>query len=284
MMMTRWMACVCAGAVVLASSLVSAQSAQELFDKGQALVAKGDVAGGAEALAAAAKAAPDNQDYAKRHAVVKRVVDLQTRLATEKDARAWETIARTLRSFYIREKLNDQAEAIALQMFERLKTPTAAVNLAEAQLAAKKDAEAVKTLATIDEASATPATRALLTIALARTGKAEEAKQVAAKLTVPEDGTPGLKLAVARAYAAAGDAAQAIGTLKAMFEKTPPSQLDGIKTFAKWCDEFAAIAATPEFAKVLETKSTMKESDCSSGSSCSSCPMGSRCPSTGEKK
>jgi hypothetical protein len=149
--------------------------------------------------------------------------------------------------------------------------------LAETQLALDQNAAAVKTLS-LEPREATEMTQALLGIALARSGKAESAKQIAEKLLLPADAGPIVTYAAARLHAATGNPAKAVGLLTACFEAVAPSQLEGFKSHAKQCPEFAVIASNSDFARALETKSKVPESKCSGGSSCAGCPMSGKCP------
>ncbi len=264
---------------LLVPCLARGESAQEAFDKGQAFLAKGDFPAALEWISTAAKADATNQQFVKRYTVVRRVVDFRNKLETEKDPAKWEQLAKALRSFYLREKIYPEALSLAQKMHERLNTTASALILAETQLAADQNAEAVKTLQAIPSDKVTPASQALLAIAFMETAQPAEAKKIMDSLTLPADAMPGTKYLVARAYGKTGDSPKAIASLQAFFESVPPSQLDTFKTQVKALPEFASMASTPEFAQVLETKSKLKESECTGGSDCSSCPVGASCPS-----
>ena len=136
----------------------------------------------------------------------------------------------------------------------------------------------LQTLSALESDKTTAMTQLLLGIALARSGKTDQAKRIAEKVTLPKDAGPSVTYTAARLHAATGDSAKAMALLKTCFEGTLPSQLDGFKSHAKTCPEFAAIASTPEFAAVMKTESKVPESKCSGGSSCAGCPMRGNCP------
>ena len=79
-------------------------------------------------------------------------------------------------------------------------------------------------------------------------------------------------------HAVVGNHDEALRLLGRCFEAVTPSRLAGFKTHAAQSPEFAALASSGGFAKVLQTKSKVAESKCSGGSSCAGCPMRSKCP------
>jgi thioredoxin-like negative regulator of GroEL len=187
-------------------------------------------------------------------------------------------MARGLRAFYASEGIHPELLKLDQELHLRLASAESAAMLAETQLAMSQDADAIATLTGLESSKATDKTQALLGIALARGGQTDRAKQIAEGLRLPDDATPSLKYAAARLYASIGDTTKATAMLKACFESTLPSQLDGFKSHAKACPEFAAMASSAAFAGVLETQSKMPESKCSGGSSCAGCPMKGKCP------
>ncbi len=254
-----------------------AETAAESFAKGKKLLAKGDFTGAIQSYAAAARADQSNQDYSQNYAILRRIIDFRSRLSTETKPQQWEYMVRALRAFYVNERLYTELLKLDQLVHEKLNSPESAALLAETQLAMNQNAEAVKTLSAIDPNKATDMAQLLLGIALVRSGKAEEAKKIAAKYDLPKDAGPNVIYTAARLQASTGDSAKTMQLLATCFETTMPSQVDGFKSHAKTCPEFAAIASTAEFAKVLETKSKMSESKCSGGSSCAGCPMRGKC-------
>ena len=260
------------------TAVANAENAQEAAARGKSLLAQGKIDDAMGAYAAAAKADRSNPQYAQQFAMLRQVSDMRGRFAAEKDARRWEYYARALRAFYLNEELQDDALVIDRQLHAKLKTAETALMLAETQLLLKQNAEAVKTLESVPQDQAGVATRALLGVALVRDGRADAAKSIAAEVVMPEQANPGVSYAVARLYAATGDAPKAMAAMKSCFESLPPSKLDALKSHARTCPDFTALAGGSEFDAVMATVSKVPESKCSGGSSCGSCPMSSQCP------
>jgi tetratricopeptide (TPR) repeat protein len=265
-------------ALLAVPGLARAESAQESFAKGETLLAKADFSAALEAFSAAARADRTNQEYMQHYAMVRRVISLRTRFESEQDPQQWEYLARALRAFYASERIYPEILALDQKLHARLNNAESAVMLAETQLSMEQNAEAVKTLSSLPAGQADAASRALLGIALARTGKRDETKQIAAAFALPEGAGPGLAYAAARLHGAAGDAAKALQLLKTCLEAVPASRQEGFQTHARTCPEFAAMASTADFAAALATPSKVHESKCSGGSSCAGCPMSGKCP------
>jgi tetratricopeptide (TPR) repeat protein len=263
--------------------LARAETAVESFAKGETLLAKGQFPAALQSYAAAARADRSNQEYMQHYAMVRRIVDLRSSLDTEKNPQRWEYMAKGLRAFYASERIYSELLKLDQEIHSRLNSADSAAMFAETQLALDQNAAAAKTLS-LEPSKATEMTQTLLGIALVRSGKTDAARQIAERLSLPGDTGPSVTYAAARLHAATGDSAKAIGLLRACFEAIAPSQLEGFKSHAKQCPEFAAIASNPEFARALETKSKVPESKCSGGSSCAGCPMSGKCPKSQGKQ
>lgn len=265
-------------AVVAASAVARGETAPEVFTQGESLLAKGQFPAALQAFATAARADRDNPEYMQHYAMTRQIVDLRSRLETEKNPQRWENMARAVRAFCLSERIYPELLKMDEDIHARLGTADTAAMLAETQLAMARNSDAVKILSALEGNKTTAMTQALLGIALVRSGKKDEAKQIAGKLELPADAGPSINYAAAQLYAAVGDSATAAKLLKTCFEATLPSMLDGFKIHAKDCPEFAPIAESPEFVAALEAKSKMPESKCSGGSSCAGCPMSGKCP------
>lgn len=276
--------CCVMAVALLAAGLVRGETAEQTFAKGKAALAKADFAAALESFAAAARANLDNQEYLQHYLIVRRIQHLRSSLESAKTPRQQEQIAQSLRAFYIGEKLYSEALALDKKMHEKLNTASTATMLADTQLAMNLNADAAKVLASIESDKATSATRALLGIALARTGKITEAKQLAGAVTLPEEGDPGLYYLAARLHALTGDSTKAADLLKRGFEWTPPSQLEAFKAHAKANPDLASVATSAGFAAAMAAESKISESKCSGGSSCANCPMKGKCPSSQGQK
>jgi len=271
--------------MVLSIAAVSyAETAAESFVQGEKALTKGEFGTALRFFAAAARADQSNQDYLQHYAMVRRIVDLRSRLDAEKQPQQWEYTARALRSFYVKERIYPELLKLDQAFHAKLKSAESTAFLAETQLAMDQNAAAVQTLSALEPSKATAMTQLLLGIALVRSGKTDEAKRIAEKISLPTDAGPNVTYTAARLYAATGDSTKSTALLKACFEATLPSLLDAFKSHAKTCSEFAAIASTPAFVDAMKTESKMPESKCSGGSSCAGCPMRGKCSKSQEKQ
>ncbi len=278
-MQTKWIIpALLAITVASLSTVAQAGTAAESFAEGEKSLAKGEFDRALQSFAAATRAEKGNQEYAQHHAIVRRVVDLRGRLETEKNPQRWEYMARALRAFYVNERIYSEMLKLDQVIHKRLNSAESAAMLAETQLAMDQNLDAARTLSALESDKTTETTRLLLGIAQTRNGKTEEAKRIAEQVHLPKDADSSLMYTAARLHAAVGDSGKATMLLKACFENTLPSLLDGFKSHAKTCPEFAGIATTPEFLAVLKTESKLPESKCSGGSSCAGCPMRGQCP------
>ncbi len=273
------------GILFILPALVRAESASEAFARGKSLLETGDFDSALGAFAAAARSDLDNDSYRQQYGLVRRIVDLRKRLEGEKDPQRWEYTARALHAFYVDQGLYGQAAGIGRKIHEKVNTSASAMLLAETELAMKSNADAEKMLAALDkDGKSTPSTRALWGVALARLGKTAEAKKLAQSVVTTEDAGPQMTYALARLQAVTGSADAALASLQKCFESLPASRLENFKEHAKLCPDFAAIATTAKFAKVMATESQACESKCSGGSGCSGCPMRGDCGKTQEEK
>jgi len=265
--------------------LARGESGSEAFARGKSLLEKGDFDAALTSFAAAARTELDNDSYRQQYALVRRIVDLRKRMDVEKDPERWEYSARALHAFYLDQGLHGQAVGLARKTHEKAGTASTAAMLAETELALNNNAEAEKMLAALDkDGKSTPMTRTLWGVAQARLGKAQAAKKLAQGISLGDDAGPQLAYSYARLSAATGSADAALAALQKCFETLPPSRLENFKEHAKACPEFAALASTPKFAKVLETESQVAESKCSSGSGCAGCPTRGKCDKAPEEK
>lgn len=266
------------GVLMWTPALVRGESASEAFARGKSLLEKSDFDAALRAFAAAARGDLDNDSYRQQYSLVRRIIDLRKQMDAEKDPERWEYTARALHAFYLDQGLHSQAVGVARKIHEKIGTAASGTMLAETELALNRNADAEKTLASLDRGGhSTPATRALWGVALARLGKAGEAKKLAAAVALAADAGPQLTYSYARLQAATGNADAALAALEKCFQSLPPSRLENFKEHAKLCPDFAVMASTAGFAKVLQTESQVAESACSGGSGCAGCPMRNKC-------
>jgi len=255
----------------------SGETPEQAFNSGETLLAQADFQGALGAFGRAARADRGNREYLQHYAVVRRVVMLRRQLDAEEDDARWEYIARGLHAFYVSQRLHGEALALDRKMHAKLDNASSAVMLAETHLALNQDAEAAETLASLPPAEQTPSTRSLRGLALARQGKLDEARRIAAGVGPSGDAGPGAIYRVARLNAAVGNDEQALGLLTRCFETVAPSRLDAFKDHARQSPEFTRLASTSAFAQVMKTESKVAESKCSGGSRCAGCPMRGKC-------
>lgn len=260
------------------AAITRAATPSQAFAQGSALLAGGDFRGALQAYSVAVRADRTNQEYVQQFMLVRRVIALRESLGREKDLQRWQQTARALRSFYVSQRIYSEALRMDEQIHVRLHTGVSAAQLADTQLAMNRDAEAVQVLAALDPQQATPATQALLAVALARQDRTDEAHKTAQRIVLPDRAGPGTLYSLARMHAVLGNQDEALGLLARCFQAVTPSRLDDFKAHATRSPEFADLASTDGFARVLKTKSKVAESKCSGGSSCAGCPMRGKCP------
>jgi tetratricopeptide (TPR) repeat protein len=279
--MTRLGICILTVALGATSLLTAAPSmaddAAQAFQEGGALLQQARFE---EALASYDRAVQldaARQEYHNAAAILRRVLQLREQLANEQDPGNWERIARSLRGYYQGERIHTASLALDRQFHERLNTAESAEMLAETQLELGQALEARAVLEPRNDLDSRPTARMLLGIALARSGEASQAKDIARRVSLPANAGPEDRIRAARLQALAGDRAQALALLAAAFESTPPSRLEDARARVKTCPDFAAIAGSGDFAKILSTQSKVSESSCSSGANCGACPSRTSC-------
>ena len=243
------------------------------------MLAQGDLRGALKAYATAAQTNRSNEGYVQQFLLVRQVVMLQDSLDKETDAARRTQLGQSLRAFYASQGLFGRALPIDQELYQRLGSPNAAIQLAETQLALEQAGLAAEVLSSLTPEQTTPATQSLLCVALVRQGKPDAARQLADRVVVDPQAGPGTLYIVARMQAAVGDSGPAVATLRRCFESVPPSRLEALRAHAQGCVDFASLHSGPEFKSALQTASKVTESTCSGGSSCSTCPLRGNCSS-----
>lgn len=255
-----------------------------MYAEGKALLEKGDLMPAYKALVAAAQAAPDNAQYKKDALGLKRALSIRKYLEMNKPDAKWTKLAVSLHVYFLRNNVYSEALANGRMVHEKLGNAESAAILAEVLLEMDKNAEAVQMLRALDKKHVNNETQVCLGIALAREGKTDEAKRVAAEWPAPEKAGVGVLLDYARLDVLLDRQATALQTMTACMEMAPASQQELIKKYVAECKDFAPILAHADFAKVMATKSKITESGCSGGSSCGSCPSRGSCDGAATEK
>ena len=210
--MTRLLTMVLLAAVLsgLPAPPVEAGVGDDAFAKGRELLSQGDFPKALDSFAAAARADRNNRQYLREYALLRRVVELRRQLEAENDPQRWAYIARSLHAYYVGEGLYDEALALNRRMHARLKDASSAILLAETALAVNDPAEAADVLGGLAPDQSTPTVQALLGVALARMGLGDEARQLAAELSLPDNPGPRTLYTAARLRAMTSDPEAAV--------------------------------------------------------------------------
>ena len=255
------------------------EGAAQALARGNAMLTQGAWQSAEDAFAEAARLDPADAAYRGELDVLRRVVKLRTDLGATTDAAQWDRTAAALRAYYYSKGILGEALTLDEETHRRAGSPASAALLAETLLEMDRNGEAVALLAQQSPGALSSSARMLHGIALARTGEAARAGQIAAEVPLPFAATPSLLLIRARLLAGTGDDAGAVSMLKQAFEKTTPSLLAQTRDRVKRCSDFAALGSNSAFMQVMDTASKMSESSCSKGPSCGACPSRSSCGS-----
>ncbi len=268
----------CVASVVVPTSASADNEAAEAFTAGKAFLAKANFDGALEAFSTAARTDSKNKEYAQQYALLRQVIRMRKTAATERNAERWLQAAAALRTFYHDNSLYSEALPLDKEFYRRRRSAETAVHLAETQLALGLHSEAADMLTGLSQKQASPRTRALQGLALARLGKIDEAKKAAkTRGRIKDDVGPRYYYDRARIHALAGEAQNTSRMLTKSFELTPPSRLDAFRAEVKECKDFGTVLSATGFARVLETRSKVKESKCSMGAGCGKCPKRAKC-------
>lgn len=258
-------------------SVAAAGDAEKAFERGQQLVAAGQLRAAAEAVRDAVMRDLNNQTYRQHFMATRQALKYQMIIDAGQTSAHWDEAADGLSLYYRSRGHHEQALPIDQAIYEKRESADAGIQLAETLLALEQSERAAEVLEEVASRQATPASRALLCVALARQGDAPSAQRMAATLHAASNADPYTLYLVARAQAAVGEDAQAMETLTRCYESVPPSRLGALKSHTKSSPEFGQLVSSDAFSRVLETESKVPESKCSGGSSCGSCPMRGKC-------
>lgn len=256
-----------------------APSGKDLYAQGQELLKQGDFTGAFKTFSAAAKADPENKDYASQAMMVRRVMSLRKFVDTNEVSPKWEKMLISLHAFYLTNGVNAEAVAMDRMAHKKMNNALSAALLSEALLDSNMNAEALAHIQGLDDAKMDEQNRVYLGIALARNGHMAEAKVAREEVPVNSETSVGLLYDVARLDSLVGDRVAACRTLTTCFEQLPPTQLVKVKVFVEKCPDFTALHGSTAFAAAMKTQSKITESSCSGGTSCGTCPSKASCGS-----
>ncbi len=190
-----------------------------------------------------------------------KVLALRKRLDVEKDPDQWVRIARALHVYYLRREIYGEALALDRRIHKRLRSGLSASLLAQTLMAKGDNAEAARILADLPDEQQGMGTRATRVIALARTGRNDEALKAARRVSLPEHLCPGKAFLLARMNAALGANEEAARLLKKAFAAAPGSRLATFKQSARRCPEFKALFHDEKYAWVLQVQAENAQPD-----------------------
>jgi predicted negative regulator of RcsB-dependent stress response len=270
----------CAVLVLALAGLVHGEAQgdpAELFAQGEAKLAQGDFEAAVEQFAAAAQAAPDNEQYKAEYTLLRRVMMVRPMLEKQNDPAQWERLARALRAYYYDHGVFTEALKLDRTRYEREVTAESAAMLAETQLELKRNVAALETLDAVETDAVSPRVLRMKGIALAREKSLDEARAQLKECAKVEEKDAQGHLELARLYALLGDEKASTAELAFAMQWTPPSQLAALRETVKKHPDFSGLVAAESFTVALATESKVKESSCSGGTSCGSCPSRSTC-------
>lgn len=268
------------GLTIGVPGLLYADAAKDAFEAGKALLKeKGDMQGAMHKFVEAVSLDPGVTEYSTMLSWAGRTRRLEAMKKADADKlEDWCSRCRGLHMFYLALGMNKQAIENDRELVARGKDPSDMVRLAQALYVDGQFGEAVKVLESMGD-KATPASEAMLVLALDRDGNREKAIEVAKEIIVPEELSSSVAYNLARAKAIAGDSGTSAELLTALFEATAPAQLTAKKTDVTECKDFDGIRDTAEYQTAMQVES--KLSGCSEGKSCATCPMRGQCQSGG---
>jgi hypothetical protein len=270
-------------ALVVPATLASdKENAAQAFAAGKTALKAADFTKALEQFKTATRGDPDNQQYFNAYTLLRRVIKMREQVTKEMEADAWQQSARQLYAYYHENGISTELVSLASTMHQRAGTVDNAVLLGDAYLDADKPADAVAVFAKVPAEKVTPQINVLHGLALARSGKPDDAKALAAKIELPKDCDAELCYNAARLFALSGLGEKGLTALKCAFEMTPAPDLPVAKTAAKEAKELANLATLPDYAKVMETASKVAAGAC--GKSCAGCPSAGKDGGCSEEK
>ncbi len=236
--------------------------------KAEQLLKQGKFEEARDAYLELVKADPENEELVKRALVLKRVVDLRQMVATEEISQTWERATIALHGFYLRNGLVDVALEAGKAAHEKAKSDVSASFVAEALLEKNANEEAVAWVEDLRSSLQSTQNLTYQSIALARLGRKDEAREIQKLYGTSETKDPGLLFDTARVQSLLGESDQALASLEAAFENCPTRALPMLKDLAKSNPDLASLSRLPAFAEVMKTESKASDGGGCGGGGC----------------
>ena len=246
-------------AVSTTAALAGWNNADGKYARGNRLLAKGDFEGAYQAYRLAVQAQPYNPKYQTRARLVQRMITMRETLEQAEDSEQWFEAAQKLHTLYHDNGIHSEALALALKAHAKKASPESLAMLARTRLAIGQNIDAAEALRELSGEQATAEIRVLMGIALARQGQTSPAQKLLKSAEPPRTPSNQFLFDAARLHALVGSQNDALKMLTRSFEKSPPSQLDSMKTRAQQSEDFAKLRHNPGFAQALATKSKVPE-------------------------
>ena len=230
--------------------------------------------------AAAAKANPQAVYYREQYALLQRVIKTNKLLEKETNPEKWKSYAKAVRAYYYSKGYYGEALPLDGAAADKFPTSEYLVNRLETLLLAGRNDEAAKLIGDTKPADAVLRYQTLSPVALAHTGKANDAVKAIADIQVSPKTDAMSYFDFARVYWVAGNKEKAFASLKTLLEHTAPSETPVVQAMICRSPEFSPLKDSKELADVLATPSIISQSGCTGGSSCGSCSLKSKCASS----
>jgi hypothetical protein len=229
--------------------------------------------------ASAAKANPQEVYYRQQYGILQRVAKMQSLLKTETNPEKWQSYARAIRGFFYSKGYYSVALPIDTEAAGKFNTGEYAANVLETLLLTGKKDEAAKFAADKKPADQTVRYQTLALVSEAYAGKTKEAVENLQTVKIDPKVDYESYFDYARIYNAANDKEKALSNLKVFLESTPPTEMPSARQMITRSADFASLAGSEDFKKVLATESKVAQSGCTGGSSCGSCKLKDKCSS-----
>lgn len=257
-----------------AETLALEQQVKQLVNENQ------DYKAALTAYATAARANPTQMYYRNQFALLRNVTKMQKALATEPVAEKWQGYAEAVRNYLYGKGFYQAALVVDTAAYEKFSDVSSGSKKLETLLMLSKNDEAAALAQGLEATETSTRLATLKPVALACSGKVEQAVAAIEPLTINANKDPYALFDLARISQAAGKQDEAYSYLKLFLEHTVPSEMGMSRNMIDLCKDFSGLHDQEAYATVLATESKVEQSSCSGGSSCSSCSLKGKCSSS----